>query len=251
VQKISVTIITFNEEQNIERCLDSIQWADEIVVVDSGSTDRTLTICQRYHCKIIEHPWCGFGFMKRLGVDSATHDWIFSIDSDEKMTDQLKSMIQQLLNQTQHAGYRVKRISYYLEKKICYSGWNHDYPLRLFNRKYGNFNDKPIHESVQLIGKIGKIEAALLHYPYPTIASHVQKMNRYAELSAELSAKTGKSSSIATAILKGVIKFLKMYLLQLGFLDGRIGFILAFNSAFGVYLKYVKLWEIITKEDSI
>jgi glycosyltransferase involved in cell wall biosynthesis len=251
VYKISITIITYNEERNIDRCLNSIQWADEIIVVDSGSTDQTLAICRQYHCKVIQKPWSGFGSMKHFAVDAASHDWIFSIDADEKMTDGLKSTIQQILKEPQCAGYRIKRISYYLDKKIYYSGWNHDYPLRLFNRKYGNFNDKPIHESVKLSGKSDRIEEALLHYPYPTIASHVQKMNQYAELTAGWLTQNRKSSSLAMAILSSMIKFLKMYFLQMGFLDGKIGFVLAYNSAFGVYLKYIKLWEIIKKKNLI
>jgi glycosyltransferase involved in cell wall biosynthesis len=243
VYKISITIITYNEERNIDRCLNSVQWADEIIVVDSGSTDRTLAICQKYHCKVINQPWSGFGAMKHFAVNTATHDWIFAIDADEKVTDELKSIIQQIIIQPQYTGYRVKRISYYLDKKIRYSGWNHDHPIRLFNRRYGNFNDKPIHESVKIRGKIGKIESPLLHYPYPTITSHLQKMNYYADLSAEWLARNGKSCSIFMAIISGIIKFLKMYFLQMGFLDGKYGLILARNSAFGVYLKYVKLWE--------
>jgi (heptosyl)LPS beta-1,4-glucosyltransferase len=244
MNKLSITVVTHNEAQKIERCLKSVQWADEIIIVYSDSTDGTLDICNRYQCKIIQQPWLGFGLMKRFAVDSAAHDWIFSIDSDEEVSTELKTAIQEILKQPHYSGYKIKRTTYYLGKKIQHSGWNRDYPLRLFNRKQGNFNDKPVHESVKLQGERGTIEAPLFHFSYPTVTSHIQKMDRYSDLAAEASFKKGEKSSIFGALMHGTAKFLKMYLLQVGFLDGKEGFVLAYNSAFGVYLKYVKLWNL-------
>lgn len=242
-EQLSVVIITKNEQENIARCLTSVQWADEIVVLDNGSTDRTPEICHHFNCKFIETKWLGFGLTKKLAVDSAVHDWIFSIDSDEQVSEELKLSIQNILKKPDYNGYRIKRISFYLGKKINHCGWERDYPLRLFNRTVGNFNEKPVHESVVIPGRIGKIEAPLFHHSYPTIASHIIKMNRYAELAAQESFQKGKSSTVLSAIFRGLFKFIKMYFLQRGFLDGRVGFILCCNSAFGVYLKYIKLWE--------
>lgn len=240
---ISVTIITKNEQQNIERCLKSVQWADEIVVVDSYSTDMTLEIVQKFRCKIIESDWLGFGPTKRMAVDAASYDWIFSIDADEQVGEQLKARILSMLKNPQLNGYRIKRVSYYLGKQVRYCGWDRDYQLRLFNRKFGNFNEKLVHESVNVEGEVGRIDAPIFHYTYPTIQSHIDKMGRYSDLGTEQLIGKGKSSSIFMAVLRGITKFLKMYLLQRGFLDGKIGFVLCYNSAFGVYLKYLKLWE--------
>ncbi len=242
-ESLSVTIITKDEEHNIERCLKSVQWANEIVVVDNGSTDSTPDICRKYNCKVVESSWLGFGLTKKLAVDYASHDWIFSIDSDEEVSELLKNRILSILKNPQYNGYRIKRISYYLGKQIRYCGWDRDYPLRLFNCKFGNFNDKIVHESIKLSGEVGKIEEPMYHYTYPTIHYHVEKMNRYTKLGAEHLMDKKKSSSIIQALLRGLTKFIKMYFLQKGFLDGRIGFVLCYNSAFGVYLKYLKLWE--------
>jgi glycosyltransferase involved in cell wall biosynthesis len=242
--KISVVIITKNEEKNIRRCLKSIQWADEIVIVDSGSTDRTLDICQRYNCKIISTQWLGFGKTKQLAINSAKYDWVLSIDADEEISTELGNKIKEIfLREPTYNGYKVKRISYYLDKQIKHSGWGKEYKLRLFNRNYGNFNEKPVHETVILKGETGIIKEPILHYPYPTIKVHLEKMSLYAQIFAEEEFKKGKRSSIAIAVSRGVSKFIKMYLLQFGFLDGKMGFLLALNSAYGVYLKYIYLWK--------
>ncbi len=241
---ISVTIITQNEKANIGRCLESVKWADEIVVVDSGSTDGTIDICQRYHCKIINTEWLGFGPTKHLAVEQASHDWIFSIDSDEEVTPELQQRIIELFSsEPKLKSWRIKRSSFYLGEKIKYSGWDSDYPVRIFNKKFGQFNKKPLHESIVVPGERGTLSAPLLHYTYPTISSHIAKMNRYSDLSAAEAVARGKKSSVTGALCRGAAKFLKMYIIKRGFLDGTAGFILAKNSAFGVYLKYLKIWQ--------
>lgn len=241
--KLSVTIITKNEEKNIQRCLNSVKWADEIVVVDSGSTDKTVSICENFGCKVIKTEWKGFGKTKKFAVDNASYNWIFSIDADEEVTKELKDHIQKILSYPKARCYKLKRRSYYLGKKIQYCGWNNDYPLRLFNRKYGNFNEKIVHESVQLTGRVDRIESELVHYTYPTLESHVNRMIKYAELSAKQKFKNGKSVTICGAIIRSLIKFIKMYFFQLGLLDGKHGLLLSLNSSYGVFLKYLKLWE--------
>jgi glycosyltransferase involved in cell wall biosynthesis len=244
MKKLSVTIITKNEEENIKRCLASVTWADEIVVVDSGSTDKTVEICEKYGCKVIQTEWWGFGKTKQFAVNSATYDWIFSIDADEEVTPELAKKIQKLLSQSSlKSGYKVKRQSFYVKQWIRYCGWDRDYPLRLFNRKQGNFNDKLVHESVEIDGDVGKIEKTLKHYTYPNLKSHIDKINKYSDLGAKSLFEKGKQSSIFNALFHSFSKFIKMYVIQKGFLDGKIGFILSYNSAFGVWLKYLKLWE--------
>ena len=243
MEKLSVCIITKNEEDNIGRCLDSIKWADEILVMDTGSDDLTVQICQEYSCKIVEIPWRGFGPSKKALTDMTSNNWVLSVDADEVISDELTVRIKDILSQPDLAGYRIKRRSYYLGELINHCGWNRDYPLRLFNKKHGTFNEKEVHESVQLDGKIARIQEPILHFTYPTLHSHIRKMAFYAELSAGRKLREGKGSGIVRAVVLGVLKFIKMYFLQLGFLDGEIGFLLCFNSAYGVYLKYMILWE--------
>lgn len=243
MEKLSVCIITRNEQENIARCLDSIKWADEILVLDSDSVDQTVRICREYSCKIVEMPWHGFGPAKKALVQATRNNWVLSVDADEVISKELAVRIKAILNKPDFAGYRIKRKSYYLGKLINHCGWNRDYPLRLFNKNYGTFNEKVVHESVQLDGSVGRLQEPILHFTYPTLQSHVRKMTYYAELTAEQKLREGKRSSIGKAFLAGFLKFAKMYILQLGVLDGKNGLLLCLNSAYGVYLKYMILWE--------
>lgn len=240
--KISATIITFNEEENIERCLQSIKWIDEIVVVDSFSTDSTLEICNKYNCNIIQTEWKGFGKTKKFAVDNSKNEWILSIDADEEVSEELKERILNITGKEKYNGYKIKRRSFYLGKEIKHCGWDRDYPLRLFNKNAGNFNEKEVHESVKIDGEKGRLEEPIYHYTYPDIATHVKKMNRYSDLGqSEIKSKNGYG--IIASLLLGINKFIKMYFIQKGFLDGKIGFLLSIHSAFGVYLKYIKTWQ--------
>ena len=242
--KISVTIITLNEESNIRRCLESVSWADDIIVVDSGSTDKTVEICREFDCRTLNTAWMGFGRTKQFAVQQAAYDWIFSIDADEEMTPELRDEIRTVLSQdSTYSGYRVPRRSTYLDRIILHSGWQRDRPLRLFNRQFAAFNEKEVHESVLVDGRTETLKNYLLHYPYPDIATHIAKMNHYTDLSAEKLSADGRTCSLLEARLRGFLKFIKMYLLHGGFLDGKAGYVLAKNSAFGVYLKYLKLWQ--------
>ncbi len=242
---ITVSIITKNEESNIKRCLESVKWADEIIVVDSGSTDKTLEICQIYHCKIIETEWLGFGLTKQIGVNAATNDWILSIDADEEVTEGLKVKILEIVKSTTYHAFNIKRVSYYLKKRIKCSGWQTDYPLRLFNKQYGNFNDESVHESVIMDSEnISTIHELLYHYPYQSISSHIGKINLYTQLGADKLFDKGKKVTLIYALLSGIVKFIKMYLIKRGFLDGKEGFVLAVLSGFSSTLKYFKLWSL-------
>lgn len=243
---LSISIITKNEEHNIERCLKSAKWADEIVVVDSGSTDRTLSICKSYQCKIIETEWLGFGETKQLAVDQASNNWVFSIDADEEITPELQRSIEHIMNAPSADGFHIKRTSYYLQKKIQYSGWQSDYPLRLFNKTKGRFNDASVHETITMNNECttAVIDAPLLHYPYPSIASHINKINLYTSLGADNLHQQHRRASLLYAFASGGIKFIKMYLFKRGFLDGKEGLVLALLSSFSSTLKYFKLWSL-------
>lgn len=242
---ISVSIITKNEEKNIEACLQSVQWADEIIVVDSGSTDRTLEICESYHCQIIETPWLGFGKTKQIGVNAASHNWVLSLDADERVSDELREHIVSLVSSTSYQAFHIKRNSYYLGKQIKYSGWQTDCPLRLFDKRYGNFDDATVHESVSLTsGQKSQIESTISHYPFPDIDTHIKKINHYSRLGAQALFDQGKNTSLIYALFSGLIKFIKTYVIKLGFLDGARGFVLALLSGFNSTLKYLKLWSL-------
>ncbi len=242
MNKLSAIIITKNEEKNIERCLKSLSgWTDEIVLVDSGSEDRTLEIAKKYNCRIFHlEKWEGFGKTKQYAVNQAKNDWVFSIDADEEVTDDLKNAILKTIEKPEYNWYNIKRISFFLGKKILHGGWDKDYPKRLFNRNYGNFNDKLVHESVVCEGKLGTIEEHLLHYTYDDLQSYIYKMEKYADLKAR---ETNKSINLFSSLLRALSKFIKMYFIHRGFLDGKEGFVLASLSSFGVFYKYLKVWE--------
>ena len=242
MNKISAVIITKNEEHNISQCLSSLTCADEIVVMDTGSTDRTIELCRSRGCNVFSIPWNGFGDAKRQAVAAASNDWILSIDADEVLSPALAAEIQQAKNRDLGScAYRIKRLSYYLGQPIHFCGWRKDQPLRLFNRLEGNFNDAPVHESVITTVPKHTFRNLMHHYTYPTVESHFAKMRFYAELNVQK--KPDKHVTPRSAVLRGIIKFFKMYLLQLGFLDGYKGFLLCKNSAWGVWYKYHLLWK--------
>lgn len=235
VDKISAVIITKNEAQNIAACISSLTCVDEIVVMDTGSTDNTVSICESMGAIVHSTSWSGFGPAKRKAVEAAAHDWILSIDADEVLSPALSTEIVRM--KTDGFGiysYRIKRLSYYLGQPINYCGWNKDQPLRLFNRLQGTFNDAPVHESVITSAPKQTCKNLMHHYTYPTLESHFAKMKLYAELSAGKKKRVVKSSPL----LAGALKFIKMYVLQRGFLDGYKGFLLCKNSAWGVWYKY-------------
>lgn len=244
MHRLSVTIITQNEQDNIRRCLESVKWADEIVLVDSGSTDQTLSIAGSYeNCKIFKIGWQGFAAQKQSAVELAENNWILSIDADEELSTELQSVIKKILQNPEAQGYSILRKSFYLGRMIKHSGWEHEFKLRLFNKNRGRFNTEIVHESVIVKGKIKRIHDPLLHYSYPTITSHLEKIQSYSTLGATKLFTKNKYSTPVNAVLRGICKFIKMFFLQRGILDGKEGFILAYISGFGVFLKYMKLWE--------
>ena len=241
---VSAVIITKDEAHNVDRCLRSLDWAAEIVVVDSGSRDATPEICQRHGCRFISSPWLGFGPTKQLAVDQASHDWVLSVDADEEIGRDLRDQIGAVLaGPPAHAGYRVRRRNSYLGYPIRYSGWQNDFPLRLFQRSRGGFDQAAIHEQVKVKGSIGTLTGVLHHHPYPTIDHHLSKIPRYARLGAQRRIAAGKSMRLWDLVLRGPFKFFKMYLLRQGFRDGIPGLILAGLSAYAVALKYYLIWE--------
>ncbi len=244
MNRLSVVIIARNEEANIERCLKSVRWADEIVVADSGSTDGTLKICRRYGCRIRRTRWLGFSGTRRFAVRKASHDWILSVDADEEVSAGLRAEVRSLMQGMPPVrGYRIPVRSFFLGKPIRHSGWNRESHVRLFDRRHATYNDRIVHEGVRVRGAKGSLKGVIWHYPYPTLDRYIQKMNQYSGLGARSLQLKGKTSSLFNAFLHAVLKFNKMYFVQRGFLDGRKGFVLAVLSAMSVYFKYLKLWE--------
>ncbi len=242
--KISAVIITKNEEQNIERCIKSLQWCDEIVVVDSGSTDRTVEIAKNYGCKVVETEWLGYGKTKRLAVNSASHDWILSIDADEEVADESVRPIKKAIEEGKYNAFKVQIKSFYLGRLIKHSGWANEFKLRIFNRRFGNYNEAVVHESVVIEGEKPKLDAFFYHYTYPTLEKHCEKANRYSTLQGKEMFEKGKKYPMILFPFFALNKFFTMYFFQLGFLDGKEGFVLASVSACGVFMKYAKYWKL-------
>jgi glycosyltransferase involved in cell wall biosynthesis len=244
MEKLSVVIIARNEEKNMERCLKSVLWADEIVVADSGSTDGTAAICERHGCRVLGTPWLGFSRTRGFVTARASNDWILSVDADEEVSDELRREILSILKTAPpFHGYRIPMRSFFLGKLIRHSGWDKESHVRLFHRKYGAYTDRDVHEGVRVEGEQGVLKGILRHYPYPSLQVYIRKMNQYSELGAESLRKSGKASSPSNALLHGIAKFIKMYVFQRGFLDGREGFALAYISAVSVTFKYLKAWK--------
>jgi len=239
-EKLSVAIITKNEEANIGRLLSSILWVDEIIVCDTGSTDRTIQICNEYKCKVYSINWEGFGKAKQSAVDKTSNNWVLSLDADEYVTEELKEELIAVLSCPKFNCYYIKRSSFYLGKEIKHCGWNNDFPKRLFDKRKAKYNDDILHESLIVDGERGRINSKLLHYPYQSISQHIKKMNEYSDLAAQKLSDKKKKYSILSSIFLGFAKFLNMYFIKLGFMDGKEGLLLCLNSAIGVYLKYIK-----------
>lgn len=242
--KISAVIITKNEELNISRCIASLTWADQVLVYDSGSTDKTIEIAKNMGAKVIEASWEGFGPTKRKASESADYDWILSVDADEAVPAALQKEIRDVINQSaDDIAYKIPRISFYLDRWIKHGGWYPDYQIRLFNRKKSGWNKEPIHEKVEA-SKIQALKNPMEHYVFKNIAHQVETNNRYSGLQADKMRKDGKKFSYFHFMTKPYVKFIECYIFKLGFLDGWAGYLIARNAAYSVLLKWVKLKEI-------
>ncbi|MBF0550991.1 MAG: glycosyltransferase family 2 protein [Deltaproteobacteria bacterium] len=245
MKTLSVNVITLNEEKHISACLESLSFADEIVVVDGGSQDKTVELARQYPVKIYENPWPGFGPQRRLAMDKSTGDWILWVDSDERVTPELRAEITSVLqgNDRGKAGFYLPSKNYFSGRLIKHGGWSKDFKLRLFKRDKAVITDRAVHEDVIPDGDLGKLTCPLIHYSYDSISDFVLRMDRYARLSAEEYMQQGRRIGLLGMLFRPLYTFFNMYFMRAGFLDGYHGLVLAGLYAAYTFTKYAKLRE--------
>lgn len=242
---LSVTVITRDEEAHLDGCLASVSWADEIVVVDAQSADRTVEIAGKYTPRVFVRPWPGFAAQKNFALDQATHPWVLSLDADERVPPELREEIQRVLEADGPLdGYYVPRKNLFLGRFIRHGGWFPDHQLRLFRRQAGRFRDVRVHEAVEVTGRAGHLRGALLHSSYRSVGDFVQRANVYSTLAAQDWVERGQRVSWLDFVVRPVARFGAMYVLRAGFLDGPHGLLLALLYAYYVLLRTAKAWEL-------
>ena len=249
--KLSVIIITKNEAENIHGCLESVKFANEWIIVDSGSSDGTQAIARAAGATVIDTPdWPGFGPQKNRALDAATGDWVLSIDADERIPDALRDEILAAMAAADGPNaYAIPRLSSYCGYFIHHSGWYPDYIVRLFKRDAGRFSSDLVHESVQLHAKeCGRLKTAMLHYSYPDDETYLRKLQQYSSLGAQQAFAAGKRGGLGKAVLHGFTSFMRSYVFRRGFLDGKAGVMVALSSAESTYHKYFKLMLLTEQE---
>jgi glycosyltransferase involved in cell wall biosynthesis len=245
VTKLTVTVITYNEGAHIGPALASVAWADEIVVVDSHSTDETVATARRYTPRVEVRDWRGYGVQKNYAADQASHDWILSIDADERVTPGLADEIQALLRRGPGvSGYRIPRVSQYMGTWIRSTDWYPDFHLRLYDRRAARWSERTVHESVRLDGRTLRLRHELLHYPYRDVSEHLVKIDRYTTLIAEQWRAEGRRASALRAAVHPPLAFFRNFVLRQGFRDGPVGFVVSALNAYYVFLKHAKLLEL-------
>lgn len=246
MSKVSVYILTYNEEEKIAEALESVSWADEIVVVDSGSTDRTIEIAQKYKARVVYVLFEGFGKLRNRAVAECLHDWIFSLDADERCTPQVRDEILSVIKDPNAAdAYYVPRRNYFMGRWIRHSGWYPDYRQpQLFHRGALSYRDEDVvHEGFIVRGRRGYLKHAIWQVPFKDLSQVIAKIERYSNLGVERLAKRGIKGNIPKALLHAIGNFLRIYLLKGGFLDGWAGFIIALSNFEGTFYRYAKLVE--------
>lgn len=244
---LSVILITQNEAANIRACLESVAWADERIVVDSGSSDDTVAIARSMGAQVYEHDWPGFGPQKNRALGYANGDWVFSIDADERVTPALRAELEQAMREGGAEGYYCPRLSQFCGSFIHHSGWYPDYVLRLFQRGKGKFSDSLVHESVQLQGRSAKLKSPLLHYSYLDRADVERKVAHYSDAAAKQMHAAGKDAGVIRAAISAGWAFVRTWIIRLGVLDGGAGWGIACMNARTTWLKYRKLGRLGSK----
>ena len=251
VPQLSIIMIVLNEEQRIERALKSAQWADEIVIIDAFSNDATVEICRRYTRNIVQYPWQGFSVQRQHSLQHAQHDWIFSLDADEEISEALRVEILSVIRgHAPKAGYRVPRKTRYLNRWIEHSGWYPDYQLRLFQKTKAILQARSVHEGFAVDGQTADLSGVLYHYSYDSLAEHMEKINRYTSLEVpeKLQQLGGKRIRWHHLLFNPLSRFWRMFISRRGYKDGFQGFLLAAMASLYTQMLYAKMWEMQRQE---
>ena len=245
MKKFSAILITKNEERNVAECIATLTFVDEVVVVDSGSTDRTEELCRRDpRVRWFAEEWKGYGPQKNSALEKTAAPWVFSIDADERVTPELAEEIQALdLRHAPEDGFRVSRRNFFGGKWVRAGGWYPDYVVRLWRKDRGRFDGRAVHESVHVAGPVGTLKGEILHFTYRDTADFLDRMNRYSTLAAREMARSGRRASSLDLLFRPAFTFFRMFVLKRGFLDGTLGFRLAILYAAYTFAKYAKLGE--------
>jgi glycosyltransferase involved in cell wall biosynthesis len=245
VPKLSVTIITKNEASDIAAALQSVSWADERIVVDSGSTDDTLAMATPLADRVVVHEWCGYAAQKNHAASLASHDWILSLDADERVTPALAAEIQRVLrDEPPDRGFRIPRVTWHLGRWIRTTDWYPDYQLRLYDRRAAQWVGRYVHEGVHVAGQVGQLRDELQHFAYRDVAEHMETIERYSTLAARQMYEAGRRATTTDIAVHPRLAFLRNYVLKGGFRDGMPGLIISRMNAYYVFLKFAKLWEL-------
>ncbi len=239
--RISATIVTLNEERNIARAIESVRCADEVLVVDSGSTDRTCEIARRLGARVIQEPWRGYAAQKNFAADSAAHEWILSLDADEAVNEELEGELLALKLETPrfHA-YAMPRLAQYCGRWIRHGGWYPDRKIRFYERGFGEWTGRYVHESVTTTHPVGQLNGHLLHFTCGSLSEHVRTVDKYTTLAARELAERGRAVSLARLTLDPAWTIFRTYVLRRGFLDGAQGIAIAWMAGLYTFLKYAK-----------
>ena len=242
--KLTVTVITLNEAAHIGAALESVAWADEIVVVDAGSSDGTVDIARGRAARVEVRDWPGFGAQKNRAAELATHDWILSLDADERVTPGLAREIRAVLEHPRASGYRIPRVTYYLGRWLRSTDWYPDRQLRLYDRRSARWNLRQVHESVEMATPPGHLQHELQHHAYRDVSHHLATIDRYTTLAADQWMAEGRRTNAVAAVVHPALAFLRNYLLRGGFRDGAPGLLVSVLNSYYVFLKLLKLWEL-------
>jgi len=247
MHKVTAIIPCKNEAHNIEAVLQSVSWCNEILVVDSFSTDNTVELAKKHATRIIESEYINSASQKNRAIPLAQHEWILLVDADERVTEELKFEIQKILSADgiEQDAFWIHRKNFFLGQKIKYSGWQRDKVIRLFKRDTCRYEEKEVHAEIITTGKIGRLKHSLLHYTYKDIFHYLEKWDRYSTWSANEAAKKSLNPNLFHFIVKPCFRFFKNYIIDLGFLDGYAGLIICSLAAKGVFMRYVKLYGMI------
>lgn len=241
---VSVIITTYNEDVNIADCIESVLWADEILVVDSFSTDRTVEIAEKYPVKLMQREYFGSAAQKNWSLDRVENEWVMILDADERVTEPLAREILRLLADKPTAlGYAVRRRNIVFDREIKHSGWSTDKVIRLFDRAHGRYPNRRVHADLDIPGTVPTLKHALIHYTYRSLGQYIEKVMNYAEWGAAQAFREGRKSGFNELALRPLVRFVRTYILQAGFLDGLHGVVVCGLQAYGTFLKYVILWD--------